>query len=472
MKKIFTSLFIAALALTTAVSCDKNNETATEADGRELAVKFVADDVALSRTELDATGKKANWVDGDLCQIIYYKDNGSSWGTGWSQTSANATVTDGKATFSTSLWGSYNSITFYFVYPRMAGSGASFVVDSSTGTWDGFELPAEQTPTLTSFDGATDILVGQPVVYNSGNSLSFNVKFIRKSGLMRLHFAGIDDTIASQEVKSVTVAAQEGAVLAGESLSVNIDTTVDSTAADPYTITTTADSAPTNVLVADYSAQNITLADLQTTEANKGVWLSMLPSEINSLKVTIELKNGAKVEFAERATAGMAVKVNEITPITLTFDKAKGDKATSTTLATQVLTITNSDDGLTAAVADAEGNAIETDAVNEYGLTTSCKSGTYFAFSASSQYIRNANAIGDYITKITVTGQNASAGYRLNTATTPFSSNSGTSYTGTTTKSFTATEGIKYFNISKHNNKTGSVASITIEYIISTTVEL
>ena len=57
MKRVLTIISVAVLALTTAVSCSKNN--AIDID-RSHTITFVADDeVAFSRTELDATGKKA-----------------------------------------------------------------------------------------------------------------------------------------------------------------------------------------------------------------------------------------------------------------------------------------------------------------------------------------------------------------------------------------------------------------------------
>ena len=477
MKKIFTSLFIAALALTTAVSCDKNNEAETAADGKELTIKFVADDdIALSRTELDATGKKAAWVEGDAIQFAYYK-NGSGWSTGWDHTSATATIgSDGKASFKFSSWvsSSITSLDFWFIYPYSGQTGVSSKVED--GVWAGFIVPAEQTPTLTSFDGKADILVGQPVHYEGTADTDLTIKFIRKAGFIKLHFADIADALAAQEVKSVTVAAQEGALLAGESLCANIDKTIDGTTADPYSFSTNEDSKPTNVLIADYSAKKITVADLQTTETGKGVWLSMLPAEINSLKVTIELKNGAKIEFAERATAGMAVKENEITPITLAFDKAKGDKAASTSYVSQVLTITNTADGLTAKVADAEGNAVEIDAVEEYGLTTTLATGDSFwiASNNSAGYIRNTKPIGNYITKLTVNSALSGSYYRYKLDSAAIESNSGTSASGLSfSTSCTSSDGFRYFNICKQaQSKTAKINSIEIEYIVSTTKEL
>ena len=475
MKKIFTSLFIATLALATAVSCDKGNEAETTTEGKALTINFIADDdIALSRTELDATGKKAAWVEGDAIQLAYYK-NGTGWSAGWDHSDSEATIdTDGKASFKFSTWvsSSITSLDFWFIYPYAGQSGVSSKVED--GVWAGFIVPSEQTPTLTSFDGKADILVGQPVHYESTADTEFTVKFIRKAGFLKLRFAGIAESLASQEVKSVTVAAQEGAVLAGENLCANIDKSVDGTTADPYSFSTNEDSKPTNVLVADYSAKNITVADLQTTEAGKGVWLSMLPAEISSLTVTIETKSGSKIEFAERATAGLAVKENEITPITLTFDSTKGDKATKTTLTALVLTITNTADGLAGAVTDAEGNPVEINAVEEYGLTTTLGTGTYFwiSSSSSSAYIRNTKAIGDYITKLTIKGSGSNDGYKYTTGTAAITSNSGSNSTGTTTKSFTAADGIKYFNVSKHNSKTGKITSIVIEYTVSTTTEL
>lgn len=477
MKKIFTSLFIATLALATAVSCDKGNDTETATEGKALTINFIADDdIALSRTELDSTGKKAAWVEGDKIAMPYYNTEKSTW----SIASNTIELADGKASFEFTTYGPSSKAdnNIFFVYPCLSSRNYGY-----EGIFRPFNIAATQTPTLTSFDGTADFLVGQPVAvkytgtWSSG--MTFSVKFIRKSALMRLHFAGLDELVA-EEVKSVTVTAQEGAVLAGDNFGVKADLAIDGQTADPYSIVSIKDdeyvsnTTTANAITADYSAKNITVADLQTTEAGKGVWLSMLPAEINSLKVTIELKNGAKVEFAERATAGMAVKENEITPITLTFDKAKGDKASVKVLATQVLTITNTADGLAGAVTDAEGNPVEINAVEEYGLTTTLGTGTYFwiSSSSSSAYIRNTKAIGDYITKLTIKGSGSNDGYKYTTGTAAITSNSGSNSTGTTTKSFTAADGIKYFNVSKHNSKTGKITSIVIEYTVSTTTEL
>lgn len=479
MKKIFASLFIAALALATAVSCDKGNETETTAEGKALTIKFIADDdIALSRTELDATGKKAAWVEGDKIAMPYYNTEKSTW----SITSNPIELADGKASFEFKTYGPSSKAdnNIFFVYPCLSSRNYGY-----EGIFRPFNIAATQTPTLSSFDGTADILVGQPVAvkytgtWSSG--MTFSVKFIRKSALMRLHFAGLDE-LASEEVKSVTVTAQEGAVLAGENFGVKADLAIDGQTADPYSIVSikddefVSDTTTANAITADYSAKNITVADLQTTETNKGVWLSMLPAEINSLKVTIELKNGAKVEFAERATAGMAVKENEITPITLTFDKAKGDKAVVKVLATQVLTITNTAEGLAATVADAEGNAIAIDAVEEYGLTTNLAAGDNFYISGSNStaYIRNTKPIGDYITKLTVTSALSKSYYRYKLDTVAITSNSGSNANGLSfTKSCTSSDGFRYFNICKQAaSNLAKIDSIVIEYTVSSSTEL
>lgn len=483
MKKIFTSLFIATLALATAVSCDKGNETETATEGKALTIKFIADDdIALSRTELDATGKKAAWVEGDKIAMPYYNTEKSTWGI----TSNTIKLADGKASFEFKAYGlsSTYDTDIFFVYPYLSSKNYGH-----EGIFRPFNIAATQTPTLTSFDGTADILVGKPLAvkytgsWNSG--MTFSVKFIRKSALMRLHFAGLD-ALATDEVKSVTVTAQDGAILAGENFGVKADLAAIDGTTGPYSIISIKDdeyvndTTTTNEITADYSAKNITVADLQTTEAGKGVWLSMLPAEINSLKVTIELKNGAKVEFAERATAGMAVKENEITPITLTFDKAKGDKVVVKVLATQVLTITNTAKGLVATVADAEGNAIAIDAVKEYGLTTNLAAGDNFYISSSNsnstKYIRCTKPIGDYITKLTITSTTSQSYYRykLDTAAIETTS-SGTAANGTSvTKTCTSSDGFRYFNICKTSisKKSAQIGSIVIEYTVSTSTEL
>lgn len=472
MKRIFTLLSITVLALAGLAACDKaENESAI--DGNKATIKFVADaEAALSRTEMDATGKKAQWVEGDRVAMPYYNTEKSSW----SITSNPVALADGKASFEFTVYGASTTQdnTIFFIYP--CRQNGNYAVD---GIFAPLNVAATQKPTLTSFDGAADVLVGKPVSLPYTGSWSaamvVEAKFIRKSGFLRLHFAGIDSSLAGQEVKTVTVAAQKGAKLAGENLGVKTDIAVDAETADPYSIVEVNgvfdnlnDSSTTDTLVADYSAQKITLADLQTTDAGKGVWLGALPAEIGSLTVTIETKSGSKVEFAERTTTGMAVKANEITPVTLTFDAAKGDKSSTKILTEQILTITNTADGLAAEVTDTEGKAIDIDAVSEYGLTSTLSADTYFWFSSSSssKYIRNTKAIGDYITKITVTGSTSSDGYRLNTGASAVTSG-GTNSTGTTTKTFTADNGIKYFNIGKHSSKTGKVTSIVIEYTAS-----
>lgn len=476
MKRIFTLLSITVLALAGLAACNKA-ESESAIEGNKAVIKFVADaEVALSRTELDATGKKAQWVEGDRVAMPYYNTEKSSW----SMTSNPVVLADGKASFEFQVYGASTTQdnTIFFIYPCR---------DTKNYEQDGIFAPlnvaATQAPTLTSFDGAADVLVGKPVSLPYTGSWSaamvVEAKFIRKSGFLRLHFAGIDSSFAEQEVKTVTVAAQEGAKLAGENLGVKTDIAVDAETADPYSIVELSgvfdylnDSSMTNTLVADYSAKNITIADLQTTAAGEGVWLGALPAEISSLTVTIETKSGSKVEFAECATAGMAVKANEITPITLTFDAAKGDKASTKILKKQILTITNTADGLAAEVTDEEGTAIDLDAVSEYGLTTNLSKGTTFSFtrSSSSAYIRNAKALGDYITKIVITSSSSSDGYRLNTNTTAITTTgSGSNLTGNSTKTFTADDGITYFSVGKHATtaKTGSIKSIVIEYMVS-----
>ncbi len=464
MKRVLTIISVAVLALTTAVSCSKNN--AIDID-RSHTITFVADDeVAFSRTELDATGKKAQWVSGDKCHLAYHNDTTGAW----KQTSSTATLTDGKATFSFTQWGTTYPLTFYLVYPLLDQTGASTTVDDN-GTWAGFKLPANQTPTLTSFDGQSDVLVSQPVACEAAQNLTLNTKFIRKSGLIRLHLAGLDEALASTKVNTVTVTAQEGALLAGEWISINLDTS----AADPYSFAATSDTTPSNSIVADYSAQEVTVADLQTTDTNKGVWLSMLPAEITSLTVTVALDGGGSIVFAERNPTGMQISENNITPITLTFDKGKGDKATIKSAVKQTLTIKNSSSGLTASVTDADGNAVDIDAVSAYGLTTTAAANaSYFNISTTSVYIRNTKAIGDYIGKLNINVSSTSYPVRYSVATDAINSTgSGTNTSSaTTTKEYTSDDGYKYFNICKHTAKTGRVTGIVIEYYTVSTTEL
>ena len=197
----------------------------------------------------------------------------------------------------------------------------------------------------------------------------------------------------------------------------------------------------------------------------------MIPSEIKSLKVKVVLKDDSTIEFAERVTTGMEIVENEITPITLTFDEAKGDKATIETSVAYILTITSENGALAAAVTTEDGTAVETDAIEAFGLATNIANGSEFYISTSNStgYLRNTKPIGKYITKIAVTAKNSSTSYyyKLGTSTEVFTANSGTNKNGDTEVECAKADGIQYFNISKTStrNKTAYISKVVINYI-------
>ena len=176
MKKIYNYVMLAAVAAAALVSCAKEKEmdkpeVAPASEGIKVSLK--AD--AVTKTYIEGVTPK--WKGTDAVGVF----------TGTNTTNAQFTNTqaDGEAAI---FNGSVPAAGTYYAYYPYSTGGAN-----DTGAL--VQIPSEQHPTPTSFDGAADILVSESFEVSTTDETPINVKFRRLGSFLKFTF--VDETTGS-----------------------------------------------------------------------------------------------------------------------------------------------------------------------------------------------------------------------------------------------------------------------------------
>ncbi len=204
-----TSKILLALTLVLGVltlsNCKKNEAEINPTNQIKLtintsAVGFDAD----TKTLMD--GLTPKWVTGDKIGVI---PNDVTANAEFTSTLSEDKIT---ASFSgtTTLVEGANTIYAYYPYSTLNGT-------SNTKSETKLLLPTNQSPSLTSFDGAADIMVGKPYSYthSSGNATISDFQFMRLMSVVKVVFKNSGINISSEKVEKVTLIAGD-ALKSGE----------------------------------------------------------------------------------------------------------------------------------------------------------------------------------------------------------------------------------------------------------------
>lgn len=195
-----TQIKLLALIALSLAACKKSEIAAPT---QELTVNFIADNT-LTRTSLDGDTAVIWNESGEYITVL--QEDGNEELT--IAQSAEAVVTDGKASFATSFSEAEGPFVYNAVYPA-----ASYVSGPAKAVY--LKLPAEQKPSSTSFDSAADLLLAKQInsaTINSTELLSFKrsvalakMKITNVTGIMDyILFSVEDDAIAGTSSFNLT----------------------------------------------------------------------------------------------------------------------------------------------------------------------------------------------------------------------------------------------------------------------------
>ena len=191
MKKIFTKMMLWAVAATAMVSCANDVDDAM-VNGGELTQKITlsAEKPATVRTEMEGT--TPYWSVGDKIGVYtaQEKDADNYYLTNDATERATKTTFTGTTALSSTLY-------VYYPYTTNGIAALGAKVD----------IPAQQAPTATSFDGKADIMIAKPVTLDAeGNQLS-DLEFARLGAIVKVVLKDNTSTLAGQHVKTLAMTA-------------------------------------------------------------------------------------------------------------------------------------------------------------------------------------------------------------------------------------------------------------------------
>lgn len=195
MKRLFKFAMFVALAATTFTACQKDNTEPNELGGGKLVkMTFHAGNPEIGtavRTEME--GLTPYWSVGD---VIGVSTDGT---TKQAQFTNDATERAQSTTFT----GEIETSDVYYAYYPYTSNGLG---EAGGNKGAQIDLPSNQSPTATSFDGKADILVSQPI---SGEITS--LKFRRLVGIAKIVLKDntADNLLNGQHVSSLTMTVSD-----------------------------------------------------------------------------------------------------------------------------------------------------------------------------------------------------------------------------------------------------------------------
>lgn len=195
MKRLFKFAMFVALAATTFTACQKDNTEPNELGGGKLVkMTFHAGNPEIGtavRTEME--GLTPYWSVGDVI------------GVSTDGTTKHAPFTNDatERAQSTTFTGKIETSDVYYAYYPYTSNGLGEAEGNKGAKID---LPSNQSPTATSFDGKADILVSQPI---SGEITS--LKFRRLVGIAKIVLKDntADNLLNGQHVSSLTMTVSD-----------------------------------------------------------------------------------------------------------------------------------------------------------------------------------------------------------------------------------------------------------------------
>ena len=193
MKKIFTKLMLLAVAAAALVSCENNYEEQAPVAELTQTVTLSTEKPTEVRTQLI---EGVPYWSADDAVGVYLEDHTKHYK--FDNTAEEASLT---ATFKgeTAV-----ANTLYVYYPY-----------TSNGTADKgakVDIPVIQHPTLTSFDGAADIMLAKPVTLDEEGKQVSDLEFARLGAILKIALNDETSKLAGQHLSSLTVTAESNLV--------------------------------------------------------------------------------------------------------------------------------------------------------------------------------------------------------------------------------------------------------------------
>ena len=168
MKKITSVMMLAAAAAAALVSCNKEiekPEVPQESEGIKVVINTGAPE---TKTYIEGTTPK--WKATDAVGVF---TGAAGANVKFTNTSADGAAAVFEGTVPASG-------TYYAYYPY------SSATPNENGQY--IQIPADQHPTPTSFDGATDILISEPIEINTTDATTVNTRFRRLGSFLKFVF--------------------------------------------------------------------------------------------------------------------------------------------------------------------------------------------------------------------------------------------------------------------------------------------
>ena len=187
MKKIFTKLMLLAVAAAALVSCENKIDESTPVVEGLQTVTLSAEKPVEVRTEM--IEGVPYWSKGDAIGV--YVDESKHY---------KFTNDAEEATLTTTFTGQTAVANTLFVYYPYTANG---VAEKGAKV----DLPANQEPTATSFDGKADIMLAKPVTLDAEGKQLNNLEFARLGAIVKIVLKDSTSSLAGQHVSALTMTA-------------------------------------------------------------------------------------------------------------------------------------------------------------------------------------------------------------------------------------------------------------------------
>ena len=188
MKKIFTKLMLLAVAAAALVSCEnKIDESTPVVDGLQTVT---------------LTAEKPVGVRTEMIEGVPYWSKGDAVGVYLDDVTKHYKFTNDaeEASLTTSFTGTTAvANTLYVYYPYTANGAAEKGAK--------VDLPANQEPTATSFDGKADIMLAKPVTLDESGKQISDLEFARLGAIVKVVLKDGTSSLAGQHISSLTMTA-------------------------------------------------------------------------------------------------------------------------------------------------------------------------------------------------------------------------------------------------------------------------
>ena len=196
MKKTLVSFFAIALSIAALVSCSKETPSPIDEDQLIEVTLIAGNPEAQPATKTEMSGTNPLWSVGDAIGVT----------DGSSTTQYKFTTGIASAAATASFTGSTVSGNLYAYYPYT----------SNGVTAEGkakFDLPINQYPTASSFDGAADIMVAKQFTVDPENTTVEDLEFARLGAIVKIVLIDKESTMTStQYPTSVSMTAESDLV--------------------------------------------------------------------------------------------------------------------------------------------------------------------------------------------------------------------------------------------------------------------